>query len=202
MRISSLKIRPFYNAKGYDGILPVRLFYPDHFYDNLIVLHEEMGTSVPGFFPTLLGRARAPQMIVISYDKDQSAEQVINKNLQNWVLGELSIEEDDEYDGVYSISDNSYVFDPQATKYFMASRDRERKFVAKFMKKRENIRFDLRALFPDDRNDAGQLEAFCNRLGANTIELFDSRTFEPTESTENYVMVSADRKAIHILNGQ
>ena len=186
----------FYNAKGYDGILPVRLFYPDYFYDNLIVLHEEMGTSAPGFFPTLLGRARVPQMIVISYNEEQSAEQVISKNVQKWVSGEMPIEEDDEYDGVYSISDNSYVFDPQATKYFIASRDRERKFVAKFMKKRENVRFDLRVLFPDNRNDAGQLEAFCKRLGAKTIEVFESRSFEPKESTENYVMVAADKKAI------
>lgn len=186
----------FYNARGFDGILPVRLFYPDCFYDNLIVLHEEMGTSTPDFFPTLLGRARVPQMIVICYNEEQTAEDVVAKNFEKWVSREMSIEEDDEYKGVYNINDNSYVFDPQAVKSLIANPDREREYVAKFMKKRENIRVDLRVLFPDNRNDAGQLEGFCRRFSASTMEEFEAKRFEPKEATENYVMVAADKKAI------
>ena len=187
----------YYNAKT-SGLLPVRLFYPDYLYDNLIILHEEVGTSTPDFHPTLLGRARVPQIVLISCNEKQTAEEVLGRNFEKWISGEISIKEEG-HSGVYSICDNTYVFDPHATKYFISGIEKEQEFVAKFMKNRENIRFELRALFPDNRNDAGQLQGFCSRLGANTIVEIEARRLEPNEATGNYVMAAADKKAIPYL---
>ena len=185
----------FYNARAH-GILPVHLFYPDDFYDDLIILHEEIGTSAPGFYPTLLGRARAPQIVLIQYADGQTAEQIAGENRQKWISGEMSVIKSNEHDGVYCIFDNSYVFDPHAVKYFTANRDREREFAIKFMKKHKNARIDLRVIFSDEPNDTMQLEEFCTRLKAETKEEIDARRFEPKEATENYVMTAADKKAI------
>ena len=189
----------FYSAKGYNGILPVGLFWPDHLYGNLIILHEEMGTSAPGFYPTLLGRARVPQMVLILHTERQDADRIIAENCEKWASGEISLEESDEYKGVYTIGDNCYVFDPQATKYFISGLDKEREFVTKFMTKHENIRFDLRALFPDNPGDAGKLNGFCTRLKASTTVEIGAKRLDPRESAENYVMVAADKKAIPYL---
>lgn len=186
----------FYDAKGYNGILPVRLFYPDQLYDNLIILNEEMGTCAPGLSPTLLSRARVPQVVLIQYTEGQTAEQLIGENCEKWASGDISLTESDECKGVYIICDNSYVFDPQATKYFIAGRDKEQEFVAKFMKKRENFRFYLRALFPDNPSDAGKLNGFCTRLKASTKVEIEAKRFDPKASAESYVMVDADKKAI------
>ena len=185
----------FYNAKGY-GIRPVNLFYPDELYDNLIMLHEEMGTSVPEFHPTLLGLARVPQLILIQYTGEQTAEQIIVDNYEQWISGEISVEPSAEHDGVYCISDKYLVFNPKATKYFIASPEREQEFVTEFIKNRGSLQFYLHVLFPDDRNIAGQLEGFCKRLGPGIEKEFPAKRFEPHKSPGHYLMVAADKKAI------
>ena len=189
----------FYSAKGYNGILPVSLFWPDHLYGNLIILHEENGTSAPGFDPTLLGRARVPQMVLIQCTEGQAADRIIAENCEKWASGDISLEESHEYKGVYTISDNCYVFNPQATKYFTSGLDKEQEFLTKFMTKHENIRFDLRALFPDNPGDAGKLNGFCTRLRASTTVEIEAKRLDPKESAENYVMVAADKEAIPYL---
>ena len=185
----------FYNAKGY-GIRPVNLIYPDHLYGNLIMLHEEMGASVPGFHPTLLGLAKVPQLILIQYTREQIAEQTIADNCEKWISGETSVESSAEHDGVYCISDNSLVFSPETTEYFIASPERGQEFVTKFMKDCDSIRFYLRVLFPDNRNVAGQLEGFCKRIGQGIEKEFPAKRFEPQQAPGNYVMIAIDKKAI------
>ena len=185
----------FYNAGTY-GIRPMNLVYPDPLYGGLIILHEETVTRTSSFFPTLLGRAKVPQMVLIQYAEGQTAEQIIRENSNKWASGEISVTESDECDGVHCIFGNTYVFAPEATKYFMGGTDKEREFVSKFMKKRDHMRFDLRALFPDNLGDAGKLNGFCTRLRASIKVEIGAKRFEPKESTENYVMVAADKKAI------
>ena len=186
----------FYNAKGYDKIRPVNLIYPDHLYDNLIMLHEEIGTSVPGFHPTLLGLAKVPQLILIQYTRKQTAEQIIVGNYEKWISGDISVEPSAEHDGVYCISDNCLAFDPKATKYFIVSPERGQEFVTKFMKDCDSIRFYLRALCPDNRDITGQLDGFCKRIGQGIEKVFPAKRFEPQQSPGNYVMIAIDKKAI------
>ena len=190
----------FYNARGYDKIRPVNLFYPDHLYDNLIMLHEEMGTSVSGFHPTMLGRAKVPQLILIQYTGEQTAEQIIVDNYEKWISGEISVEPSAEHDGVHCISDNCLVFDPKATEYFIAGTEREQEFVTKFMKNRDSLQSYWRVLFPDNRNIAGQLKGFCKRLGPGVVEEFPAKRCEPQKSPGNYIIVAADKKAIPYYN--
>ena len=189
------QVSVFYNASTY-GIRPMNLFYPDPLYGGLIILHEETGSRTSRFYPTLLGRAKVPQMVLIQYAEGQTAEQSIGENFEKWSSNEISVEESDEYKGVFSVCENCYVFDPQATKYFIADRDREHEFVTKFIKKHENIRFALHVLFPDNRSDTGQLEGLCRRLKASLNVEFEARRIEPKKATENYVMVAADKRAI------
>ena len=184
----------FYNEKKY-GILPVRLMYPDPLYENLIILHEEIDSRAPGSHPTLLGRARVPQIVLTQYNEEQTAEQVVLENSEKWASGEISEAEFDEYDDVHILFGNTYVFGPKATKYFVAGTEREREFMSKFVKKHEHLRYALTALFPNDPNDAGKLNGFCKRLKASTKVEIEARRFEPKESTENFVMVAADKKA-------
>ena len=189
----------FYNASTY-GIRPMNLFYPDPLYGGLIILHEETGARTSNFYPTLLGRAKVPQMVLIRYAEGQAVEQIIRENSDKWASGEISVTESSEYDGVHCIFENTYVFAPEATKYFVGGIDKEQEFVSKFMKKRHNMRFDLQALFPDNLGYAGKLNGFCKRLRANTKVEIGAKPFEPQESTENYVMVAADKKAIPYTN--
>ena len=157
---------------------------------------KRQGARTSSFYPTLLGRARVPQIVLIQYVEGQTAEQSIGENFEKWSLNEISVEESDEDKGVFRVCNNCYVFDPQATKYFIADRDREREFVTKFIKKHENIRYALHVLFSDNRSDTGQLEGFCRRLNASINVEFEARRIEPKEATENYVMVAADKRAI------
>ena len=187
----------FYNAKGYDKIRPVNLIYPDHLYDNLIMLHEEIGTSVPGFHPTLLGLAKVPQLILIQYTSKQTAEQIIVGNYEKWISGDISVEPSAEHDGVYCISGNCLAFDPKATKYFIVSPERGQEFVTKFMKNGDSIRYYLRVLFPDNHNVAGQLEGFCKRIGQDSEkDMFPAGRFEPQQAPGNHVLIGIDKRAI------
>ena len=186
----------FYNATGYDGIRPVNLIYPDHLYDNLIMLHEEIGTSALGFHPTLLGLAKVPQLILIQYTGEQTPEQIIADNCEKWISGDTSVESSAEHDGVYCISDNCLVFSPKATEYFMASPEREQEFVTKFMKNHDSLQFYLRVLFPDNRDIEGKLEGFCKRIGQGIEKVFPARRFELQQAPGNYVMMAIDKKAI------
>ena len=185
----------FYNAGTY-GIKPVNLFYPDSLYGNLIILHEEVGTKAPGFYPTLLGQARVPQMVLIHYSEGQTAEQVVRENCEKWTSGEISESEYDEYDDVYSIFGNTHVFGPKATEYFVAGIEREQEFVSKFIRKDEHLRYALAALFPDNPKDAGKLNGFCKRLKARTEIQIEASQFEPKDPTANFVMATADKNAI------
>ncbi|MDE0187333.1 MAG: hypothetical protein OXP71_17990 [Candidatus Poribacteria bacterium] len=185
----------FYNAGTY-GINPVNLFYPDSLYGNLIILHEEVGTKAAGFYPTLLGQARVPQMVLIHYPEGQTAEQVVQENCEKWTSGEISESNHDEYDDVYSIFGNTYVFGPKATEYFVAGIEREQEFVSKFVKKHEHLRYALAALFPDNPKDAGKLSGFCKRLNAKTEIQIEASQFEPKDPTSNFVMATADKNAI------
>ena len=139
----------FYNAKAH-GMNPVRLLYPDPLYGNLVALHEDTGTSAPGFHPTPVVRAQAPQMILTQYAKGQTKEEIIAENCEKWDADELVITASDEHEGVYCIAGNTYIFSPQATKDFLSDLDTEQEFVSKFIKKRDNIRYDLNIIFPDD----------------------------------------------------
>ena len=155
----------FYNAKAHE-IDPVRLFYPDPLYENLIVLHEETGISVPGFHPAPLGYAQVPQMILIQYIEGHTKEDVVTENCEKWETGEVSIKESDEHKGVYCLFENTYIFSPKATRYFLSGPEKEQELKSKFIKKCDHIRYDLHVLSPDDCEDAGKLDGFCKRLRA------------------------------------
>lgn len=185
----------FYNQNKY-GILPVRLIYPDPLYDNLTILHEETDSRPPGSNPTLLGRARVPQIVLTQHTDEQTAEQVVLENCRKWASGEIPETEFDEYEDVHILFGNTYVFGPKATKYFVAGIEREQEFMSKFVKKHDRLRYALAVLFPNDPKDAGKLNGFCKRLNASGKAEIEARRIEPKESTEGFVMVAAEKKAI------
>ena len=183
----------FYNAKVHK-IDPVRLFYPDPLYGNLIVLHEEAGTSVPFFQPAPLGYAQAPQMILTQYTEGDTREEIIAENCEKWDAGEFSITESDEHEGVYCLFGNTHIFPPKATKYFLTGLEQEQEFGSKFIKKRDHIRYDLNIIFPDDREDSGKLDGFFKRLRAGTKTQIEGENFEPKQFTPE-IVIAADKKA-------
>ncbi len=183
----------FYNAKAHE-IDPVRLFYPDSLYGDLIVLHEETGTSVPCFHPAPLGYAQAPQMILTQYTENHTKEDVVAENCEKWDAGEFSIKESDEHKGVYCLFGNTCIFPPKATKYFLTGLEQEQEFGSKFIKKRNHTRYDLNIIFPDNREDSGKLDGFCKRLRAGAKMQIDEEKFEPKQFTPK-IVIAADKKA-------
>ena len=188
----------FYNAKAHE-IDPVRLFYPDSLYGDLIVLHEEIGTSVPGFHPAPLGYAQAPQMILTQYTENHRKEDIVAENCEKWEAGEFSIKESDEHKGVYCLFGNTYIFPPKAIRYFLSGPEKEQEFRSKFIKKHDHIRYDLNVIFPDDREDSGKLDGFCKRLRAGTKTQIEPKKFEPKQFTPTIAIV-ADEKAQPVIN--
>ena len=183
----------FYNAKAHE-IDPVRLFYPDPLYENVIVLHEEIGTSVPGFHPAPLGYAQVPQIILIQYTEGHTKEDIVTENCEKWEAGEFSITESDEHKGVYCLFGNTYIFSPKATRYFLSGPEKEQELKSKFIKKCDHIRYDLHVLFPDDCEDSGKLNGFYKRLRADTKTQIEAEKFEPKQFTPTIAIV-ADQKA-------
>ena len=183
----------FYNARAYE-INPVRLLYPDPLYRNLVVLHEETGTSVLDLSPTPVVSAQCPQMTLTQHTEGQTKEEIIAENCEKWEVGELRIEEPDEH-GVFCIAGNTYIFPPKATQYFVSNPDKEQEFKSKFLKKRDNIRYDLDIIFPDGGKDLGKIKAFYNRLNASTKELIEGERFEPKEFPQE-IMIATDPKAM------
>ena len=183
----------FYNAKAY-GMNPVRLLYPDPLYGNLVALHEDTETSAPGFHPTPVVRAQAPQMILTQYTEGQTKEEVIAANCEKWDADELVITASDEHEGVYYIAGNTYIFPPQATRDFLSNLNTEQEFVSKFIKKRDNIRYDLNIIFFDEGEDLGKIKAFYERFNASAKKLIEGEHFEPKEFSQK-IMVVADQKA-------
>ena len=188
----------FYNAKAH-GIEPVRLFYPDPLYENRIVLHEVLGTSVHNFYPTSLARAQAPQMILTLYTKGQTPEQVIADHYEKWDADTLVISKSDKHKGVYCIAGNTYIFPPKATRYFVSNLDKEQEFMSKFIKTRGHTQYCLNILSPDDQYDSGKLSGFYKRLSATTKVQIEAAKFEPKESTAN-LMILADQDAKPYIN--
>lgn len=183
-----------YNTKA-QGIDPVLLIYPDPLYENFMVLHEEIGISMSGFYPTPVVRALAPQIILILYAEGQTVEQIVTKNYEQWDANELLPAESDEHKGVYCISGNTYIFPPKATRCFISNSDKVQEFKSKFLKKRDNVRYDLYFLSSDNREDSRKLKAFYEQLASTgTQEQTEAEHFEPKEFPQK-IMAVADPKA-------
>ena len=182
----------FYNAKAH-GIDPVRLFYSDSLYENLIVLHEETGTS-PGSHPMLMVRALAPQMILTLYAEGQTGEKVIAENCEKWEAGEAHITESDEHEGVYCIFGNTYIFSPEAVKFFTENLDREQEFKSEFLKKHAPIEYDLYIVSSENPGGLGKIKGFSKRFNASTKEQAEAQQFESKVFTRK-IMILPDQKA-------
>ena len=183
----------FYYAKDY-GMNPVRLFYPDPLYGNLIVLHEDTGTSVLDFYPTPVVRAQAPQMILTLYAEGQTGEKVIAENCEKWEAGEAHITESDEHEGVYCIFGNTYIFSPEAVKFFTENLDREQEFKSEFLKKHAPIGYDLYIVSSENPGGLGKIKGFSKRFNASTKEQAEAQQFESKVFTRK-IMILPDQKA-------
>ena len=184
----------FYNTKSH-GMNPVRLFYSTPLYENLIVLHEETGASVPGFHPTPISSIQAPQIILTQYTEDQTGEKIRTENCEKWNAGETPITEFEEHEGVYCFFGNTYIFAPDATWYFVSNPDREQEFRSKFLKKRNHIRCDLHFIFSEESKDADKFNRFLECLGSTgTKEQIEMAHLEQTVF-EHLKKVVADRKS-------
>ena len=184
----------FYNAKAH-GMNPVRLFYPTPLWENFIVLHEETGTSAPGFHPTPMSHIQVPQMILTQYTDGQTGKKIRAGNCEKWDAGETTITESDEHEGVYCLFGNTYIFPPKATRYFVSNPDREQEFRTKFLKKRAHIRSDLYIISPEaSKKDSGKLKRFSERLNASIKEQIEVLHPE-TKMFLHRKKVVADQKA-------
>ena len=184
----------FYSARAH-GMDPVRAFAPDSSYGNLMFIHEETGTSVPGFQPTpVVMRAQVPQMVLIQLTEGQTREEVIAENYEKWLADELIITKSDEHEGVYCISGNTYVFPPKATRDFISSLDKVQEFESKFLQEHDHVQYDLNILRPDEGKDLDKIEAFYEHLSATSKELIEGEHFGQKEFIPK-IMVMPDQKA-------
>lgn len=176
------------------GINPMRLFSPNHFCDNHILMHEPVTESGgPSLYCDKV-KALVPQMILTQYTEGQTAEEIVAENYEKFKAtssDEEIITEHDEQEGVYCIWGNTYVFAPEAAWYFF---DRVSEFKSKFLNDFPRTRYDLRVLFPEEGQYQGSAHTFCESLQGEKKKVIAAAKFPDAKPSEQVIQVIADRE--------
>ena len=193
-----IKIKGLHSSIYYKkavGVNPIREFFPDPLYDDLIVLHEpgieDSGTSAYVYSMSAL----QPQIILIQYTEGQTGKGVVAENREKF--NTISSYEDfitdyDEQEDIYCIFGNTYIFPPKAAERFF---DKVDEFKSKFIKDFPQTRYDLRVIYPEEGKYWGKVEAFYNALQGETKDIIEGDKSLKTNVFTQSVQAIPDRKA-------
>ena len=185
--------------KRASGINPVRIFFPNPYYENHIVLHEiatvSSNTSVPVDSATVL----RPQMILMQYPEGQTSEEVIAENCEKFNAASSNediIADYDEQKEVYCIFGNTYIFPPKAAEYFF---HRLQEFKSKYVTDFPRTRYDLMIVFPEEDRYQEAAENFCNSLVSETKEIIEDEKIPDPQPVTQLIEVRTDQKATSLI---
>ena len=177
------------------GVNPLRVFFPDPLYDDLIILHEPGLEDNETRAFVYSASALQPQIIIIRYAEGQTGTDVVVENREKFnTIGtdEDFITDYDEQDDVYCIFGNTYILPPKtADRYF----GRVDEFKSKFITDFPRSRYDLRVIYPEEGKYWGKVEAFYNALQGETKEIIEGDKSIRTDVFTQAIQAIPDRRA-------
>ena len=177
------------------GINPVRLFFPDSHYDNLIVMHEATTVISDTSLPVHSATALRPQMVLTQCPQGRSVEDVIAENCARFDATGLEtdlITNSDEPGDVHCVFGNTYIFPPKTSEYFFRSIP---EFKAKFMR---DFPFsqELRVIFPEEGKYQQGAENLYKSFEVENKKITEGERFPNSDPVEHVIEVKADRNAM------
>ena len=177
------------------GVNPLRVFFPDPLYDDLIILHEPGLEDNETRAFVYSASALQPQIIITQYTDGQTGPDVVAENREKFnTIGpdDDLITDYDEQDDVYCIFGNTYILPPKtAERYF----GRVNEFKSKFITDFPQTRYDVRVIYPEEGKYMGKVEAFYNALQGETKEIIEGDRSLKTDVFSQSVQAIPDRRA-------
>ena len=177
------------------GINPLGLFFPDPYYDNLIVLHESSAISGNASAPLNSATALRPQIVLTQCPQGKSVEEVIAENCVRFKATGLEVDRvpnSDKYGEVLCIFGNTYIFPPKTSERFFR---RIPEFKAKFTRDFPYSQ-ELRVIFPEEGKYQQGAEDLYNSFEAETKKITEGERFPNLDPVEHVIEVKADRSAM------
>lgn len=177
------------------GVNPLRVFFPDPLYDDLIILHEPGLEDNETRAFVYSASALQPQIIITQYTEGQTGTDVVAENREKFnTIGpdDDLITDYDEQDDVYCIFGNTYILPPKtAERYF----GRVNEFKSKFITDFPQTRYDVRVIYPEEGKYMGKVETFYNALQGETKEIIEGDRSLKTDVFSQSVQAIPDRRA-------
>ena len=187
----------FYNSQKFQSIHPVRLFFSDPIYNDLIVMHEQTPEKsiVEGCFDSI--RALSPQIVLVQHSCEQTLEQAIAEDCQNFndpdsgkEIKTIILPSDKEY---YKFG-NTFIFPPKTIEQFKKEKQ-QKEFINQFLKKVKNSQKSMWIICPQKHKFHSTAVSLCNSVsGEKTI--IEQETFIKPELFTRHIKVIMDPKAL------
>ena len=181
--------------KAAAGINPLRLFFPDPHYDNLIVMHEATSAHSDMGTPISLAPALRPQIVLTQCPRGKSIAEVIAENCARFKTTGLEVNRvpnSDGYGEVHCIFGNTYIFPPKTSEQFFRKIP---EFKAKFMRDYSYSQ-ELRVIFPEEGKNQQGAEDLYHSFESETKEITEGERFPNPEPVDHVIEVGADQKAM------
>lgn len=180
------------------GINPLGLFFPDPYYDNLIVLHESSTISDNASVPLNSATALRPQIVLTQCPQGKSVEEVIAENCVRFKATGLEVDRvpnSDKYGEVLCIFGNTYIFPPKTSERFFR---RIPEFKAKFTRDFPYSQ-ELRVIFPEEGKYQQGAEDLYNSFEAEMKKITEGERFPNLKPVDHVIEVKADRSAMPVV---
>ncbi len=188
----------FYNSTKFKSIHPVRLFFTDPIYNDLIAMHEHTeitsDVDVEGYFDSI--GALYPQIILVQHPHEQTSEQAIAEDCENFNNPDSSVELEThvyENNKEYYKFGNTLVFPPKTTETFRKERQ-QKDFINRFLNKVRNIEKSMWIICPETHSFHSTLMAFHNSLSGEK-DFIEEESFSTPELFTRQTKVIIDPKA-------
>ena len=189
----------FYNKAKFKSIHPVRLFFTDPIYNDLIAMHEQTAITsdvhVEGFYDSI--RALYPQIILVQHPNEQTLESAIAEDCQNFNNPDSSVQPETavyENNKEYYKFGNTLVFPPKTTETFRKERQ-QKVFINRFLKKVKNVEKSMWIICPKKHNFHSTFMSFYKSLSGEKT-FIEEESFSTPELFTRHTKVIIDPKAI------
>lgn len=186
----------FYNSQKFQSIHPVRLFFSDPIYNDLIVLHEQIPatSTVEGFFDSI--RALVPQIVLVQHPCEQTLEQTVAEDCRkfnNPDSGEQIVTTTLQNNKEYYKFGNTFIFPPKTIETFKKEKQ-QKEFKNRFLKEVKNVQKSMWIICPQRHKFHSTAMSFYNSVnGVKTM--IEQETFIEPELFTRHTKVIMDPKA-------
>lgn len=179
----------YHKPKG--KVKPIRLLFPNPVYDNFILLHEpaRMYNDL-NYMNTL---AMRPQMILTLCSEGQTYEDVIKVNKREFCTKNFDSNDivHDEQDDVFCLFNNTYIFPPKRTQYYLSNVD---EFKSKYMTDYPQTQYCMRTIYPPEGHGEQKFDDFYKHARAESKEIIKAAKVPP-EMFRHPIYAIADKTA-------